>query len=240
MALRGLIRSFAKSGGYEILGPTRAHAADHSLARLMERERINLVLDVGANAGQFAVGLRENGYRGRIVSFEPLAAVHTLLRKRAAGDSAWIVPDRTAVGSETGSLEINVSGTHASSSLLPMLSSHTHAVSESAYIGRETVPVARLDDLWTGSHSERTLLKIDVQGYEPQVLDGAVRLLSECRALSIEMTLVPLYEGEMLALQLWQRLAAEGFEMWSLEPGFRHPASGRLLQADGIFVRSAK
>jgi hypothetical protein len=80
-------------------------------------------------------------------------------------------------------------------------------------------------------------LKIDVQGYEKQVLEGAPRVLGSCRAVIAEMSLLPLYEGQVLAKELWNQLTEQGFEPWSLEPGFRHPATGRMLQLDGIFVR---
>jgi hypothetical protein len=80
-------------------------------------------------------------------------------------------------------------------------------------------------------------LKIDVQGYEKQVLDGAQHILRTCRGVISEMSLVPLYEGQLLARQIWDLLAEQGFEVWSLEPGFRHSGNGRMMQLDAVFVR---
>jgi hypothetical protein len=111
------------------------------------------------------------------------------------------------------------------------------AAPRSIYVGSETVPVNRLDDLCALSPDDRALLKIDVQGYEDKVLEGASRVLSACRAVHVEMELLPLYEGQVLARELWDLLTAQGFEPWSLEPGLRDPVTFRLLQIDGVFVR---
>jgi len=235
--LKNLIRNVAKSCGYEILGPSRAYATERSLAGLLRQQQINLVLDVGANAGWFADDLRASGYKERIVSFEPLASVHAQLRNRAVGIPNWTIAERTAIGAETGSVEIHISGNSVSSSILDMLPSHSEAEPQSSYVGSETVPVNRLDDLCPLSPADRVLLKIDVQGYERQVLEGAPRILGACYAVITEMSLSSLYEGQMLASELWSLLSAQGFEPWSLEPGFRHPVTGRMLQIDGTFVR---
>jgi FkbM family methyltransferase len=234
---KGLVRSVAKRYGYEILGYPRAYEAHRSLAGLLRQQQVNLVLDVGANAGQFAGELRASGYAGRIVSFEPLAVAHAQLRKHAEGDPDWSVAERTAVGAAAGVVEINVSGNSVSSSILEMLPSHSEAEPESSYMGTETVPVNRLDDLYPVAPGDRVLLKIDVQGYERQVLEGARSVLQSCRAVISEMSLVPLYDGQVLARDMWALLVAEGFEAWSLEPGFRNPETGRMLQLDGVFAR---
>jgi hypothetical protein len=119
-----------------------------------------------------------------------------------------------------------------------MLPAHSEAEPQSAYVETETVPLNRLDDLYSPTPADRVLLKIDVQGYEPQVIEGAANLLSTCRAVILELSLVPLYKGQLLAKDMWEILAARGFQPWSFEPGFRHPETGRMLQLDGIFVRN--
>ncbi len=237
--VKTIARNLARRFGYEVFGPPRAFANQRSLAGLLLQERINLVLDVGANTGQFAAELRDSGYREKIVSFEPLQRAHEQLCRQAAADPNWEVADRTAVGDVTGSIQMHVSQNSVSSSILEMLPSHLQAEPRSSYIGTESVPMGRLDDLSTHDPADRVLLKIDVQGYEKQVLDGAPRRLKTCRAVISEMSLVPLYEGQVLASELWDILAVHGFEPWSIEPGFRDPGTGRMLQVDGIFVRRA-
>ena len=85
--------------------------------------------------------------------------------------------------------------------------------------------------------SDRLLLKVDVQGYEKAVLDGAGTVLKNCRAIIVEMSLVPLYEGQSSAIELWDYLTRLGFEACDFSPEVRDPQSGRILQMDGVFVR---
>jgi FkbM family methyltransferase len=238
--VKAFIKRFAKRFGYEIVGPPRAFAIPRSLIGLIEQEQINLVLDVGANTGQFGGDLRAAGYTGRIISFEPLASAHAILRKHAQNDRNWSIADRTALGAQAGEVEMHVSGNSVSSSILGMLPSHAKAEPESDYVGTETVPVNRLDDITSLTSTDRVLLKIDVQGYETQVLEGARSVLGSCRAVISEMSLVPLYEGQVLARHIWDLMEAQNFEPWSLEPCYRHPRTGRMLQFDGLFVRSSK
>ncbi len=233
-----LIKKLARRLNYEVQGLPRAYAAERTLAGLLREQEINLVLDVGANTGQFVEELISAGYQGRVISFEPLDLAHEELCKKASLHSNWTIAERTAVGAVNGTIDINISGNGVSSSILNMLKSHSQAAPESAYVGTENVPIRRLDDLYSLSSEDRVLLKIDVQGYEKQVLDGAGSLLKGVCALMTEMSFVPLYQGQVLALELWNLLSVEGFEAWSFEPGFRDPASGRTLQVDGLFTRS--
>ena len=81
------------------------------------------------------------------------------------------------------------------------------------------------------------MLKIDTQGYERSVLDGATEVVKLARGIQIELSFAALYEGAMKFDEAINRLLAEGFELQMVEPGFRDPVSQQLLQADGIFVR---
>jgi FkbM family methyltransferase len=238
-----MIREFAKKlvkySGYELLGPARAYALQQSLIALIRDQNINLVLDVGANTGQFAEELREAGYRGRIISFEPLSAAHQALLKHAKRDPNWTIAERTAVGAVTGSVDIHIAGNSTSSSILEMLPSHLDAAPQSRYTGVEKVPVIRLDDVCALTAADRVLLKIDVQGYEKQVLEGAPQVLQSCRAVISEMSFFPLYGGQVLIKDVLGLLDSLGFDVWCIEPGHRVPETGRMLQVDGFFVRRA-
>jgi FkbM family methyltransferase len=235
--LKSVVRRCAKELGYEILGRAQSFAAQKTLMGLLKQEEINLVIDVGANVGQFVHGLRQAGYRERIVSFEPQSSAHSQLEALAENDPKWTIATRTALGDTSGVITMHTSGNSVSSSILPMLASHREAAPESDYVGTEKVPLNRLDDILSLTGQDRAMLKIDVQGYEKPVLDGAPRVLACCRALFLEMSLISLYEGQTLAQQLWDELDEAGFDIWSFEPGFRNPRSGRMLQMDGVFVR---
>jgi FkbM family methyltransferase len=206
--------------------------------RGLEQHQVDTVLDIGANVGQFGAALRQAGFAGRIVSLEPLQGAFAALQRRANRDPSWVV-QRAAVGAQQGTLTMNVSGNSVSSSALPMLDRHAVAAPESRYVTTEEVTATTVDAL-VAEHQlnpESTLLKIDVQGYEQPVLDGAANTLDRFAAVRTEMSLVALYEGQALFGDLLTQLADHGFDMWLLEPGFVEPSTGRLLQVDGVFFR---
>lgn len=221
----------------------RYHPTASPLARLMAALRtfdIDMVIDIGANDGQFAKELRAGGYTREIVSFEPLTSAHARLLETSRHDSAWQVHSRCALGDRQGEVELNIAGNSVSSSILPMLSAHSRAAPDSTYLGHESAPLTTVDAavLPYLENAHAPLLKIDTQGYEWHVLEGAAATLPKVRGVRMELSLMPLYEGQHLWRECVDRLQAEGFVLWSLEPAFIDPVSGRTLQWDGLFFRS--
>ncbi|CEN55994.1 Methyltransferase FkbM family [Candidatus Methylopumilus turicensis] len=208
-------------------------------SNVLETFGIDLILGVGANEGQFGESLRASGYKGDIVSFEPLKLAHHNLLKISKRDPHWHVHPISAVGDRIGEVEVNVSENSVSSSILPMLSSHKQAAPKASYIGKETCDLITLDSVRSiyQVDAKSVLLKIDTQGYEWQVLDGANETISMARGVLIEMSLIPLYEGQKLWQDITHRLESEGFTLWALQPAFINPANGRTLQLDGLFFR---
>ena len=206
---------------------------------LLAQYRVDLVLDVGANVGQFGVELRRAGYHGKIVSFEPLSSAFQQLAIRAATDPAWIAHD-FALSDRDATAVLNVAGNSVSSSLLGMLATHSKSAPESVYVASERVTTRRLDGIIAtlASSGASVYLKIDAQGAELKVLEGARESLSRIDTLELELSLVPLYEGGPLLPDMMALLAAKGYDLVGLEPGFSDARTGRLLQVDGIFHRS--
>jgi len=206
--------------------------------RLLRSLGVDLVIDIGANEGQYARELRRLGFRGYIVSYEPQAAPFAILARSAAADKHWDTRN-LALGSEPSRLALNLAGNSVSSSFLEMLPAHLDAAPGSAFVGRETVEVTTLDDAWSAlaALGSRPYLKLDVQGYEWQVLAGARAMLGQMAALQVELSLVPLYASSLGFTGHVDALAERGFELASVEPGFEDPRTGRLLQLDGVFVR---
>jgi FkbM family methyltransferase len=206
---------------------------------MLKSNGIDVVFDVGANNGQFGQLLRSLGYRGRIVSFEPLSAVWGKLAKTCRKDPLWTAADRAALGSEDGEIEINVSRMTGSSSALQMLKIHTDVAPGSDYIGKERSPLRRLDSVGTQYLREdsRLFIKIDTQGFEPEVLKGATRLLDRTVGLLLELSLIPLYKDQSLYDEMIHSVKTMGFDMWAISPGISDPCTGRLLQADATFFR---
>jgi FkbM family methyltransferase len=228
--------------GYELHpypAPIALEPDDRRRSRLLASRGTTLLLDVGANAGQFAEKARAAGYRGRIVSFEPLSGAYADLSRASAPDADWEAR-RVALGDDDGSIEINVAGNLTSSSLLPMGDRHVRSAPQSAYIGTETVPTARLETVWDelARPGDVVWLKLDVQGYELHVLRGAEPVLDRIDVVQAEMALQHLYEGDSSWRELADWLESRGFRLAGLEAGFEDPDSGELLQADGIFIRA--
>jgi FkbM family methyltransferase len=200
--------------------------------------QVTTVIDVGANIGQYASALRASGYHGRILSCEPLSDAFAHLSKRSASDSEWAVL-HTAVGDEPGTTEINVAANSFSSSVLPMADAHRTAAPGSEFVGSQRVGVTTIEDLVRERAVDpaSTFLKVDTQGYESRVLDGAGSLVGEFPAVQLELSMLPLYEGQELFGDLTTRMEKSGYALFSLEAGFADPRTGRMLQADGLFVR---
>lgn len=241
--LRNLVRALELESDPLILRSRRFYPRPWEAAQLqhmLSAKGITLVLDVGANVGQFARSLRIVGYKGRIVSFEPLSKAHARLRNVAKNDPLWIVPDAVAIGDKHGSTVIHVAGDSVSSSVLEMLDAHRHAAPDSAYIGSESVPLAKLDTAANEFlHAQDVVfLKIDVQGFESQVLAGAADLLPRIKGLMLELSLVPCYRDQVLFQSMIEFLDHLGFELWNLIPGTVESETDRLLQVDGVFFRA--
>jgi FkbM family methyltransferase len=203
----------------------------------MDQLDIHLVIDAGANVGQYGADIRDDGYEGRILSFEPLNSAFQELQKRTALDRKWQCV-QTALGDEQGKSEIYVSGNSPSSSLLPMQERHVRALPVSQIIGRESVRVSRLDAFRGDAiANERIWFKLDVQGYEHKVLAGAAGILPQVRAIEMEMCLVTLYEGQELIDDSLKRVASLGFCLSALEEVFFDERTLQVLAVNGIFLR---
>ncbi|MDQ0844817.1 FkbM family methyltransferase [Streptomyces sp. V1I6] len=210
------------------------------LVQLFQKFDVGLVIDAGAHAGGYGTMLRRSGYRGRIVSFEPLTGPRAELHRRAASDPAWTVLPY-ALGDHSGTTVMNVAGNAgASSSVLPMLDRHRAAAPHADYLSEQAAEIRRLDELWEQivAPDEQVFLKMDVQGYEAHVLRGAGRYAGEVTGIQTETSFVPLYRDGLLfdeALALTQREL--GLTLMSVVPGFTDPRTGQMLQCDLVLFR---
>lgn len=201
--------------------------------------KIDLIFDIGANEGQFGEMIYKLGYKGRMISFEPLTDAYNKLRSRIKKFNNWDAPERCAIGDTDGEIEINVSGNSISSSILEMNELHSSNAADSAYIRKEKTPIRRLDTIGTEliKNEKNILLKIDTQGAEEKVLKGAAEFLDKVKGLIVEMSLVELYKGQALFQDVCKMLEQRGFRLTGIETAFINKNSGRVYQVDGIFFK---
>jgi FkbM family methyltransferase len=204
---------------------------------LMSRLGVELVVDVGANTGQFARTLRAYGYAGTIVSIEPLSAAFAELKERCANDGNWTCY-QCAVGGTDGTATINVSANSFSSSLLPVRERTLQLEPRVAYIAQETVALRRLDSLLPpAAGTKRIFLKIDTQGYEQSVIAGASGILDGVVMIQMELAWTPSYEGQAEMGTMVSALRELGFEPAWVASAWTDPATLLMPEVDVTFIR---
>jgi FkbM family methyltransferase len=216
----------------------RGYSLPTHLIALFERLGVDCVLDVGAHFGEYGSLLRHYGYRGRIVSFEPVPANFERLREARAGDADWHAHE-VALGGEDGELVLNVARDTALSSFLePSGEPLTEAL---AVESRERVRVRTLDSLFdecvAGLVEPRVFLKMDTQGWDREVLKGAGRTLPRLAGLQSEVSVLPLYEGMTDYLDAIRELQGLGFDLTGIYPVAYDGI--RIVELDVVLARDA-
>jgi len=200
------------------------------LAHIIDKQSINCVWDIGANIGQYASMLRNIGFQGDIFSFEPIPSVWTELQKNAEGDLRWRIYDRCAIGLIEKTAVLNITADLVSSSLLRPIDSST-------ILQTIDVQVVRLDSIIKKTKpSSRTLLKLDCQGGEYDIIlsaEDSIRLFSY---VQLEASIYPLYAEERGFFDLVKLMDSLGFDLAFLSPGIvdKH---GRMVQVELFFKR---
>ena len=199
---------------------------------------VAVVFDVGANVGQFAKDLRRHSYRGLIFSFEPVSTVFERLAKNFKKDTRWHGL-RLGVGSISGNFDIQISANSGlSTSFLEMDKKHFENFPESYYVRSENVRVVTLSEQIKdlGVDKAKLAIKIDVQGFELEVLRGAQQEIADVQCLLIEVSLTSLYVGEPTLNEIISFLDNHNHKIVDIFRGVSSKA-GNLLQIDVISVR---
>lgn len=212
-------------------------AAERDQWRLLKHFRIDTILDVGANEGQFASLMREECPAARIYSFEPLPEVFSKL-VAAFRDDPQLVPVNLGLSDDAGTKAMNRSDFSPSSSLLPMGAMHVEEWPQSAGHTQVPVKLARLDD-WAHeaglADTSGLMVKLDVQGHEKAVIDGGRETIRRARLVIAEVSFYELYEGQPLFAEIHQALADLGFRYrGSIEQHYSRK-SDQILFADAVF-----
>jgi FkbM family methyltransferase len=175
------------------------------------------------------------------VSFEPLSSAFAALCAAATNDRAWECVN-LALGNHDGTALIGVSRDLVSSSLLPVTNGYTRSIPGGTSVEQQRVRTARLDSIASGywSRDDCIHLKLDVQGYEKEVLLGANLTLAQVVSLEVEMSLVELYRGQPLLDDMVGMLQGFGYALVWIQPLYIDPSSGYLWQVEGLFARRSE
>ena len=209
------------------------------LMHVLAHHGIDQVLDVGAHRGEYADRLRRAGFAGRIASFEPQSAAHAELSARAADDPAWTVAPRMAIGDSDVPVTLHLSAETDMTSVLDFTADMGRLLSSSAYVGTEVASQQRLEAVFA-THvlpNSQVLLKVDTQGTEHRVIDGARGVLGRIALIQVEMSIVPVYRGEPPYTAMIERLDLLGFRPVLFIPGYFNWRTAQLIGMDGVFAR---
>lgn len=240
--LKKVFKWFFLKCGLNVTLTTNVNFTYKSIEKAMDYNGINMLIDIGANVGQFSSMMRYVGYSKSIISFEPLQNEWHELNRISKKDPNWKVFERCALGSVNCESYINKSANSVSSSLMPILISHVKASPNSFYIDKQLTKVLTLDSILQTQNTlfagKEILLKIDTQGYELEILKGASKFLNITKGILVELSLIELYEGQVLWGELITEIEAMGFKLWSFYPGFSNPDDGKTYQVDALFFRN--
>ncbi|HTW78930.1 MAG TPA: FkbM family methyltransferase [Terracidiphilus sp.] len=195
---------------------------------------IDLVIDVGANTGQFGESLRAGGYQGKIVSFEPFSAAFQILKQKADADGNWEA-HQLGLSAKEGSAALHVSELAVFNSMqkttgVAQMHDRRMAVSRDEEIGLRT-----LDQVASGL-TGTILLKIDTQGHERQVLEGGRQTLARSLGVMMELAVIHTYEGAWRFHEAVKYMEDAGFVPAQIEPvGFHGRDKVSAVEFDCLF-----
>lgn len=238
-----LHRKIAKIFGYELIKRKKHPTLDTHVINLINHYKIDLVLDVGANYGQFGSMLRREGYKGDIHSFEPVSHSFDNLKKTSLNDEKWFV-HKLAMGAAHGKETINVSKASDMSSFLNPNDFGEERFKKIDVIDKEVVEVETIDGFLsrqiTDFNIKRILLKMDTQGYDLNVLEGSLNSIDYIAGILSEISLLPIYSGMPHYLDALRKYEDYGFVVTGLYPVTRENKNLSVIEMDCMLINSKK
>jgi len=238
--MKQLARRALNKFGFDLVRTRNSHEelAKH-LANVLSNKDIDCVLDVGANSGQYGLFLRSLGYKGYIISFEPVTSVFGSLQENCKKDDKWLCCN-FALGDKTEEKNLNVYKSTVFSSFLAANDYSKSIWNSLESVRHETVKVHRLDDIWeelTGKlECKNFMLKLDTQGFDKFVFDGAHKCLENISVLQSEMSLIPVYEGMVEAYDVLKAFHSFKYFISGMYP-INRDKSLAVIEFDCVLVK---
>ncbi len=216
------LKSVAQNFGVYVSRFPPPQSKERLLKDFLARSRINCVLDVGAFVGNYVLELRQIGYEGRIISFEPVPDAFAKMSMKLKLDAFWSgQPYGLSDVSRDAIINTYAAGNFNSLLILKEDAETAYAL-DHAKRGKTQIKLRRLDEvlpaLLQGIDSPRVFLKIDTQGHDVNVLRGAAGVQKWIVGMQSEIPVVPLYEGTFSMSQMLDYYRSRGFVPLGLYP----------------------
>jgi len=235
---KNVVKRTLRHLGYDLVRyPSRETYGEH-IRELLNTLDIDLVLDVGAHHGEYGLLLRELGYMGRIISFEPEAVNFDVISQCCAHDPSWQAY-KLALGSEDADRSMNVMINSFFNSFLVPSEVRWHDGNRVKRIDKVTV--RRLDGLFdqmlndAGAHN--VFLKMDTQGWDLEVLRGADACISHIGAVQSEIPLKAIYKGMPSFMEVITECNRLGLEITGMFPVSRNTNNLAIVEFDCVMAR---
>ncbi len=234
MKIKKIIKKLFNMMGLEIMRRNPNLALDTHLKYIISQQNIDLVIDVGANSGQFGKLMRDIGYRGKIISFEPTKKAFEKLKSNA--DNNWDCY-KIALGNEVGSKEIKVYALDLFSSFLNKTEYGLERFqSEVSNYDTELIDITTLDKFLDGKIYNNIFLKMDTQGYDLEVFKGALNVRKNIKMLMTEVAFHKIYDGMPSYLDALSSYNKAGFQLTSIFP-MNFNQDSTIVEGDAVLVR---
>lgn len=218
------------------------HKFENRFVNFIEQMNLQLVVDVGANVGQFAEAIFNAGYKGKIISFEPQPDLVELLQKKAtAYDGRWIIAPAMALSDRSGTATFQRMAAHAMSSLNMPADNMKASISSAQIHSQYEVKLARIDEiLWDLPDIDRQpfTLKMDTQGSELNILNGADKIWNDIKLIQLEASIKQLYNNQPSYHQIDEFLRQKDFHLADIENGYRDDKDNSLAEFDAVYRKN--
>jgi FkbM family methyltransferase len=195
----------------------------------IQKENFDLVLDIGANEGQFGRELRDAGYNQKIISIEPVKEAYNILKKSTNEDKLWKCYN-FALGKENGTLILNI---HEDTRLSSFLEHYELSANHTQ------VEVKKLSSFLEeiGCDAKKIFIKIDTQGYEMPILEGIGEFWGKIQGALVELSIAPMYKNQIPLEEMIVYLKRYGLQLWGLRRGCYDKYKMQELEIDGLFLK---
>jgi len=252
--MKKFIKRIIRRLGYKVSRLVYRNDIWHLIDFCLKEHKIKVLLDVGANEGQFLNNLQQHCYYHfeASYSFEPIPDAYSKLiaNVKRFTNSKKVQVLNFALGNQTKEASINVTPNSVSSSLLPPSPDFIdhYKSGSNTKIYEIKVPVHRFDEIYhqlqpplslqKGLNEDRCFLKLDVQGFERNVLDGFGSCLDNVYVALLECSLVESYQGRPLIGDMLEYMSDLGFYVVGIFPGYFDEQKRQLCEVDVVFIRT--